>query len=50
VALEQLSQIVTTLGQEAHALALELRPTALDDLGLYIDVPKSCRQAATKTR
>jgi signal transduction histidine kinase len=33
--LQQLQQIADLLGQEAHQLALELRPTALDDLGLH---------------
>jgi signal transduction histidine kinase len=49
-ALEQLSQIVTTLGQEAHALALELRPTALDDLGLYVALGQHIDQWTARTR
>lgn len=32
--LEKLQQITTIVGKEVHDLALELRPTALDDLGL----------------
>jgi signal transduction histidine kinase len=49
-ALEQLSQIVTTLGQEAHALALELRPTALDDLGLYVALGQHITQWTARTQ
>jgi signal transduction histidine kinase len=48
--LEQLSQIVTTLGQEAHALALELRPTALDDLGLYVALGQHINQWTARTQ
>jgi PAS domain S-box-containing protein len=33
--LRQLRDLTETLGKEVHQLALELRPTALDDLGLY---------------
>jgi PAS domain S-box-containing protein len=33
--LEQLIELTGDLGREVHHLALELRPTALDDLGLY---------------
>jgi len=32
---QQLQALASTLGSEVHDLALELRPTALDDLGLY---------------
>lgn len=32
--LEKLQEITTIVGKEVHDLALELRPTALDDLGL----------------
>jgi signal transduction histidine kinase len=48
--LEQLSEIVTTLGQEAHALALELRPTALDDLGLDVALGQHIAQWRARTR
>lgn len=34
--LTQLQQFTNKIGQEVHHLALELRPTALDDLGLNI--------------
>jgi two-component system, chemotaxis family, CheB/CheR fusion protein len=33
-AIEQLQDIANQIGREVHQLALELRPTALDDLGL----------------
>lgn len=33
--LRQLRELTDTLGKEVHQLALELRPTALDDLGLF---------------
>src|SRR6185437_10131106 len=31
----QLREMVDEIGREAHRIALELRPTALDDLGLH---------------
>ena len=33
--LQQLQELADLIGQEVHHLALELRPTALDDLGLH---------------
>jgi PAS domain S-box-containing protein len=33
--LEQLQELADLMGREVHHLALELRPTALDDLGLH---------------
>jgi signal transduction histidine kinase len=33
--LKQLQNLTEQIGQQIHSLALELRPTALDDLGLY---------------
>lgn len=33
---EKLQSVVETLGKEMHQLALDLRPTALDDLGLTV--------------
>jgi len=33
--LQQLQDLAELMGKEIHRLALELRPTALDDLGLY---------------
>jgi signal transduction histidine kinase len=33
--LQQMQELADRMGQEIHQLALELRPTALDDLGLH---------------
>jgi PAS domain S-box-containing protein len=33
--LRRLQDLINQIGQEAHRIALELRPTALDDLGLH---------------
>jgi PAS domain S-box-containing protein len=33
--LQRLQDLINEIGQEAHKIALELRPTALDDLGLH---------------
>jgi signal transduction histidine kinase len=33
--LQRLQDLINQIGQEAHRIALELRPTALDDLGLH---------------
>jgi two-component system CheB/CheR fusion protein len=48
--LQQLKEIADELGQEAHRLAFELRPAALDDLGLHTTLMNYAEEWAERTK